>query len=118
VDTFGRIAIFRLPVHDIDTPHGDGRARISRPDLSGPSVRQLARRKLLDDTGFPPEAIASWTSPLGPIIAQGGGCRRSDPRQGDDRRTNNCRTNRGRICRADYHQKLSKGVFHGLIIAV
>ena len=88
VDTFGRVAIFRLPVHDIDTPHGDGRSRVTWTDLSGPSVRQLARRKLLDDTGFPPEAIASWTSPLGPIIAKNPERNRSCPSKRDDGRTN------------------------------
>ena len=68
VDPF-RLTWLGLPVGDVDAAFGHGRAAIAAADADTPADGKLRAGELVDNAGFLPHAIASWATPLGPIVA-------------------------------------------------
>ena len=64
-----RLTWIGLPVGDVHAAFGHGRAAVAAADGGPPADRNLGGGELLHDAGFLPHAIASWTAPLGPIVA-------------------------------------------------
>ena len=68
VDPF-RLTWIGLPVGDVYAAFGHGRAAIAAADADTPADRKLRAGELVHNAGFPPHAVASWATPLGPIVA-------------------------------------------------
>jgi hypothetical protein len=68
VDAF-RLTWLDLPVSDVYAAFGHGWATIAAADSDTPTQRKLRAGELVDNAGFSPHIIASWATPLRPIVA-------------------------------------------------